>query len=363
METLKSWYGIAVTYVNSSRKNQILFGVVILPATLLILTRALLRSRAPAYNKLRGGLHEEITLPRKLKSMDIELYHNCISTCSVKVRLCLAEKRIPYVSNHIHLIETGWYESCSPEFSLINPGKVVPVLVFKGHPVYESDDIIEFIETKLDSYAQKKIALLSPGDKDKEARAVEIMNRWLQQGSTKHEEHRPTPAEEIAVLSVPIFTAMMQYIPLRHVFYGFIYHFEMKRPFYFMMMKLLGTRFFTNPGFLKKFYHARERMSLALKELNDNLKETGGDYICGKSFTLADVTWMPLLWRLEETGQEKLYQQYEYVDKYWKACKQRDSFDVAITQVNQSFPIVAQASALLKQWRAQYPHIDDMLNP
>jgi len=353
-------YDSAFNYVNSSRKKQIFFGGVVLPLTFLLVTRAYLRSRAPRFKKMSGGLHKEITLPRKSKNEDIELYHNCVSTCSMKVRLCLAEKQIPYVSNHVHLIETGWYETCSPAYGRINPSKVVPVLVFKGNPVYESDEIIKFIDKELDEYAQVKTTL-QPTNQN--SRMTEIMDRWVDQGSTKHDEKRLTPADELAVLSVPAFTAMIQYIPYRSIFYGFIYHFDIKRPLYFTLMKLLGVRFVKNPAFLKKFKHVRSQMSLALSELNDNLKETGGDYICGKAFTLADIAWIPILARLEEAGQEQLYQQYEFVDKYWQTCKNRECVQKAIYQVSEEFPIVEKGHLLLSQWRQQYPEIDTMLNP
>ena len=66
-----------------------------------------------------GGLHPDIDLPH---TDPLELYHNAFSLCSTQVRVCLAERQLKYKSNHIHLIETGWYESCGPAFKRINPG-------------------------------------------------------------------------------------------------------------------------------------------------------------------------------------------------------------------------------------------------
>ena len=101
------------------------------------------RTRPPSMS----GLQKQITLPH---TEPIELYHNVLSGCSAKVRIGLAEKGVRYKSNHIHLIETGWYQTCSPEFKKINPGATVPVLVHQGHPVYESHAQIKYVDDEFE---------------------------------------------------------------------------------------------------------------------------------------------------------------------------------------------------------------------
>ena len=44
------------------------------------------------------------------------LNHNDFSLCSRKVRICLFENGLDYISKHIDLIETGKYEVASKEF-------------------------------------------------------------------------------------------------------------------------------------------------------------------------------------------------------------------------------------------------------
>ena len=90
---------------------------------------------------MSGGLHPEITLPAEA---EFELYHNALSLCSKKVRICLAELGIDYHGHHVHLIETGAYENIGRDFLSVNPAGIVPVLVHRGHPVYESHDIIRY---------------------------------------------------------------------------------------------------------------------------------------------------------------------------------------------------------------------------
>ncbi len=87
------------------------------------------------------GLQEDVTLPHE---QEFELYHNALSLCSMKARVCLAELGIPYRSHPIDLIETGSYENISRHFLAVNPAGTVPVLVHRGHPVYESHEQIRY---------------------------------------------------------------------------------------------------------------------------------------------------------------------------------------------------------------------------
>jgi glutathione S-transferase len=73
----------------------------------------------------------------------LELYHNEFSTCSQKVRLVLAEKRLDFVSHEIDLIGGGQHD---PEYVKLNPNHVVPTLVHDGTPLIESTLINEYLD-------------------------------------------------------------------------------------------------------------------------------------------------------------------------------------------------------------------------
>ena len=118
----------------------------------------------------RGLVH---TLRRSLRRLVVtlphqqswELYHNNLSLCSKKTRVCLSELSIDYVSHHVDLIETGRYENVSREFLKVNPAGLVPVLVYQGHPVYESHEQIAFASARSDDPN-----LLVPVDPDRRGR-------------------------------------------------------------------------------------------------------------------------------------------------------------------------------------------------
>ena len=87
---------------------------------------------------------------------EITLYHSLPSSCSRKVRLCLAEKGLDYESVEIDLHH---YEHHSEAYKAINPNGVVPTLVFNGHVLLESTLINEFLD---ETYPENSLVPSSP---------------------------------------------------------------------------------------------------------------------------------------------------------------------------------------------------------
>ena len=73
----------------------------------------------------------------------LTLYHYWDSTCSMKVRFCLAEKRIPYDKVFVDLLA---FEQLRPDYLAINPNGVAPSIVHDGRPIIESTVINEYLE-------------------------------------------------------------------------------------------------------------------------------------------------------------------------------------------------------------------------
>lgn len=73
----------------------------------------------------------------------VELYHFWSSVCSVKVRMALDEKGVPWTSRYIDLFR---FQQMEPEYLKLNPDGVVPTLVHDGKPVRESSVINEYID-------------------------------------------------------------------------------------------------------------------------------------------------------------------------------------------------------------------------
>lgn len=71
------------------------------------------------------------------------LYHHGSSACAAKVRLALAEKRLPWDGRYIDILRG---EQFAPEYLALNPKGVVPALMHDGNVIPESTVICEYLE-------------------------------------------------------------------------------------------------------------------------------------------------------------------------------------------------------------------------
>ena len=73
----------------------------------------------------------------------VHLWHYPLSNCSQRVRLALAEKGQDW---HSHPVDLSRNEQIDPQFMALNPKGLVPVLVHDGRTFVESNDIISYID-------------------------------------------------------------------------------------------------------------------------------------------------------------------------------------------------------------------------
>jgi glutathione S-transferase len=269
---------------------------------------------------MAGGMHEDITLPHE---SEWELYHNALSLCSKKTRVCLAELGIEYKGHHIDLIETGSYENISRHFLAVNPAGLVPVLVHNGHPVYESHDQITYAA----EHAPRP--QLIPAD----AGERERMRKWVDKASLFGDD--PTQDLETSAgncipgLTVPLFSAMVQDIPYARILEGLLFHRIKLRPLLFLLMKLRGVDGIAGAARARLIVgRSRKGMHRHLDDLEAQLQSSGGPWILGAFFSLADVSWMVIFERLREAEWENVFltEGRTRTKKYWEALQARPSY-------------------------------------
>jgi glutathione S-transferase len=274
-----------------------------------------------------GGLHAEITLPHEA---EFELYHNALSLCSKKVRFCLAELGVPYRGHPIDLIETGSYENIGRRFLAVNPAGILPVLVHDGHPVYESHEQIRYAADRAPAGAPRLVPE-NPG-------LAAEMERWVERasvmGDNPIEDVGRSAGNAVPGLTTPLFAAMIATIPTWRIVEGLLFHRLKVRPVIFLLLKASGIRRFHRLGPAMKVWRLCARaLKLHLDALEEQLAKSGGPWILGQAFTLADVSWVVILERLVEGDVLPLFLEGRPgVAAYWDRLRARPSYTSAILE-------------------------------
>jgi len=238
-----------------------------------------------------AGYRPEVSLPHEA---EFELHHNALSLCSMKVRVCLAELGIAYRSHPVDLIETGAYENIRRRLLAVNPAGTVPVLVHRGHPVYESHEQIRHAAR----FAPPGSPSLVPEDPALRA----AMEEWIDRSSLTDDPLAhgfASAGNAVPGLTLPLFAAMIDRIPTRRILEGLLFHFDRRRPLMFLLFKAVGLRRFGRlaPA-LRVMAKSRRQLGVHLDALEKQLVESGGPWILGATFSLADVSWLVIFERL-----------------------------------------------------------------
>jgi glutathione S-transferase len=303
------------------------------------------RSRHP----VPEGVQPDVTIPH---DREFELYHNALSLCSMKSRVCMAELQIPYASHHIDLIETGAYENIRPAFLKVNPGGTVPVLVHQGHPVYESHCQIRYAA----QHAPPGSPELTPSDSGLRGE----MERWIDRSSLTHDpiEHGDESAgNAIPGLTLPLFAAMIDQIATWKILEGLLFHFDRIRPVLFLTLKALDLkRLHRLTPAMKVLARSRRQMAVHLDALEDQLHKRGGPWILGDVFSLADVSWLVIFERLVQADCLHVFLGSGLrpeCNAYWERLKARPSYRQAIR--DHSHPTIEYGTARLQRAKAADP--------
>jgi glutathione S-transferase len=233
--------------------------------------------------------------------MPLELFHHDASTCSQKVRICLAEKGIDWVNRHVDL---GTQENLTPEYLAINPNGVVPAFVHDGTPIIESTVMCEYV----DEVWPDGISL-SPDDPKKRAE----MRAWL-----RYIDEVPSMAVRVPTfqnLLIDRFKAMSE-----EEYAEFRDSNTLRRDFF---MRLNRT------GFSEEEYENSLMQLRATVERMEEALTREGPWIVGAQYTIADICMAPLLQRMEDLGMTDIYDGSSAVVDWFERIKARPAYDEA----------------------------------
>lgn len=248
--------------------------------------------------------------------MTLELYHSAHSTCSQKVRLCLAEKGLDWVAHELHFATR---DHLQPDYLKLNPNGVVPTLVHDGVPIIESSAVIEYLD---DVFPEPS---LTPSDALGKAK----MRAWI-----CYMNEVPTTA-----VRVPSFNQVFR--PLRYEnmtqdqFDKHVGDMPLRKAFY----KRMGT----TDGFADdEFRDSLDKIRQTCERIEQAVARDGGPWVMGDRFTLVDIALTPLIQRMADLGYAVLWQEdLPLMTQWFDDIKARPSFDMAFypgTNLTDKYP-------------------------
>jgi len=234
----------------------------------------------------------------------LALYHNDMSLCAQKVRVCLAEKGLPWESRHL-VLRAGEHQQ--PWYLALNRRAVVPTLINGDEVVPESNVILEYLDETFpdpplapkDAYGRARMRLWTKQlDEDIHDASAAILSFGI---AFRHQYLERGEAGK----------KMLEQIPN-------IFKRERRRD---VIEK--GTE-------SQHFRIAVQRMTLLLDEMEEALQRHA--WLAGEAYSLADVAFTPYLARLEHLNILGMVGARQRVADWYGRCKQRPSFHDAIVK-------------------------------
>lgn len=228
----------------------------------------------------------------------LKLYHANHSTCSQKVRLCLAEKRLDWESKLVNLATN---EHLTPEYLALNPNGVVPTLIHDGAVITDSGVICEYLEEVFSD-----VPLLPSEPKERA-----IVRAWI-----RYLDEVPT-----AAVRVPSFN--MAFLPRYDGLDDDAFQKEQAdiRPLRKHFYEKMGRKGFDD----NEVDNALEQLSATISRMEARLQDN--PWLSGAELGLADFIAAPLMDRLDDLNLEELWQKSSpRVTDWFERLRSRPSF-------------------------------------
>jgi glutathione S-transferase len=232
----------------------------------------------------------------------LALYHNDMSLCAQKVRICLAEKGLEWENRHLALRsgehQKEWYRK-------LNRRAVVPTLIDGDNVITESNVILEYLDERFPEPS------LSP--KDPYGRAQ--MRFWTKQLD-----------EDIHDASAAIITFGLAF---RHQYLQRGEHGKQMLEQIPNIFKRERRRDVIEKGIKSQHFRiAVQRMVQLLDEMEEALSQH--QWLVADSYSLADVAFTPYILRLEHLHILDMIGSRSHVSAWYDRCQKRPSFETAL---------------------------------
>ena len=137
------------------------------------------------------------------------------------------------------------------------------------------------------------------------------------------------------------------------------------------MIPLVANRSFISMIFMFKFYgvdtffkiqkvkdvvsQGRKGIDHHFELLANDIEKSGGPYICGSQYTLADISLIPILERMEyaKWWTESVKEKHPTVFKYWENIKKRDGY-LSSRSDQEMHKSLVRLGVIIDEWKNQF---------
>jgi glutathione S-transferase len=227
------------------------------------------------------------------------LYNAPQSTCSQRVRFVLNAKGQEFDEKKLDLLAG---DQLKPDYLALNPNGVVPTLNHDGQLVIDSTVIIEYLDEVLPDEAN-----FTPRDPVKRA-AMRALMRFI--------DEMPAASVRIPTFNIaflPRFAAMSE-----EEFLAFAESKPLRKEF----MMAMGRKGFPQ----KDMDGAMGRLRRTYERMDREIEQSGGPWLLGKDLTLADISLMPAIVRMNDLKRSGDWADLPRVGKWFELIRAHPAF-------------------------------------
>jgi glutathione S-transferase len=227
------------------------------------------------------------------------LYNAPQSTCSQRVRFVLNAKGLRFEEVKLDLFSG---DQLQPDYLKINPNGVVPTLLHNGEPIIDSAVIMEYLD---ELYPEPEP--FRPPDALGIARMRSLM-RFIDEVPTSAVR---VPSYNLAFL--PHFQAMTE---------GEFLAVAESKPLRKEFLLKMGRTGFPEA----EMRSALDRLSRAVKRMDETIAASGGPWLMGGQLTLADIAMMPNIVRIDDINLGYLWEGRPTIPRWLDAIRAHPVF-------------------------------------
>lgn len=266
----------------------------------------------------------------------VHLYHANASVYSAEARLLLADKGyVPYTTHHVAVVG-GFFDNYEPWYARINPRCVVPTLVIDGKVTTDAHNMIKYAEAiGLGGPDAPKLLPTDPAEKASVEEYFDLAASVFLEALTYGEaENGPKIPSHMRWVLKNNHTKRYQALERKieeHADDEYLKKvYETKLSYVTLIMSIIKS-----PEKMTEIFEATEEI---FAQLNKHLEEgpflagdTGTAFLCGKTYSMADLLWSIVLWRLQNRGYDAyLWDEYPAVQAYVAKLHARPEFHFAV---------------------------------